>query len=668
LFKEKSIYDLKFKKLDVGSNKLTITDDSINDVVKLNIDDTKLVISPTQITNLDTTIAGNSTVVDLLSKKHEHNNKLVIDGLSDTGGVLQYNGSPIDKSSILINDLANGTTTTYSSDKINALNSGKSNVGHTHLATDIQTNSIAQFMTTSEQSAYNDAVAKKHEHTNKSVLDKITDISGKPYYDGNMLGDMNRLVFDVDNDGIIDKAKTLNGLNSTITELNYLQGATSNIQSQINAMSKGVHYGGTVATKADLIAKSLMTDGELVIVLNDETHSNGRSQYIYNGTSRIWEYNGTFDSTARDFKTDPLSLFNEVTGILAGTKIDNTIARVADLHSHANSSILNGLSDVGGDLYYLGKNLDSIALINDTTISTESVFSSNEVDARLGQKAQLTHNHNVTDINETTSKKFISVAQETDWNSAFAKSHEHGNTSVLTALADNNGKLNYNGNPVFSANMVINDTTIDANMAWSSYKSSIEAGRIGATQVINAQLRTNKVPTYDELLDKFVYKHPSIFAWRQSYEYEPMNFVQYNGNVYICTANHTSGIYLEDNIDCWKLLGGGGGVAQLKKLEGTAIIQANDSVFLHLTTGFDKYDIRSLYAKSLEGSDIRIEIYDKASLGFMEYESLEQSEIRDIALVPVEDMDATKCIHIMIHNLSSTVTNVNYRVSVTSLS
>lgn len=51
-------------------------------------------------------------------------------------------------------------------------------------------------------------------------------------------GDMLKSVYDVDNDGIVDKAETLNdgthALSATVPELNYVHGVTSAIQTQLN--------------------------------------------------------------------------------------------------------------------------------------------------------------------------------------------------------------------------------------------------------------------------------------------------------------------------------------------------------------------------------------------------------------------------------------------------
>ena len=59
-----------------------------------------------------------------------------------------------------------------------------------------------------------DAVTKKHSHTNVSVLNDISDSGGSLTYKGNVIGsgsgtstgDMLKSIYDIDNNGIVDVA------------------------------------------------------------------------------------------------------------------------------------------------------------------------------------------------------------------------------------------------------------------------------------------------------------------------------------------------------------------------------------------------------------------------------------------------------------------------------
>ncbi len=55
------------------------------------------------------------------------------------------------------------------------------------------------------------------------------------------LGDMLKSVYDSDNDGIVNSADTLNGLTATVAELNYVDGVTSAIQTQLNGKAPTSH-------------------------------------------------------------------------------------------------------------------------------------------------------------------------------------------------------------------------------------------------------------------------------------------------------------------------------------------------------------------------------------------------------------------------------------------
>jgi hypothetical protein len=109
-------------------------------------------------------------------------------------------------------------------------------------------------------------------------------------------------------------------------------------------------------------------------------------------------------------------------------------------------------------------------------------------------------------------------------------------------------------------------------------------------------------------------------------------------------------------------------VAQLKEVSGQTTIGANDSIYMHLSVGFNKYDIRTVYAKSLQNNNIVVEIYNQTNDGFKVYESLELPEIQDSLVSPCEDKDATKCLHVKIFNKGITSTDIKYLFYVTSLS
>lgn len=419
----------------------------------------------------------------------------------------------------------------------------------------------------------------QHKHTNSTVLSGLEDVDGHLSYNGNYVGDMVMDAFDADKDGIVDIAVTLVDLNVGVGTLNLLQGATSNIQAQLNALSKGLHYEGSVATYADLIATPNPTDGAFVIVLTDETHFGGRSQYIYSESKDIWEYSGTFDSTSRDFTINPIKLGSEVTGILVDAKIDPVIARKTDIPQFANKTLLGNLSDI-------------------------------------------------------------------------------------------NGVLNYLGSPIFDKSMVIDDAYILNTKTWSSYKIYQETGRVGQKFINETNRGNNRFLIYDQLTDKLKYTKMFIPDWEQLTNYEKGHVVWADNAARRCRSNHTSGILFNNDIDNWDSFGsgGGGGTAILREISGVATVGAGDSVFLHLSTGYNKYDIRSVYATSMISEDIVIEIYNQTNSGTILYQSLESPIIQDIVNAPCEDKDYTKCIHVKFFNRGSLPADIKYLIYITSLS
>lgn len=99
------------------------------------------------------------------------------------------------------------------------------------------------------------------------------------------------------------RAKSLSGLQLAVSQLNaWLAGTEGNIQSQINdisltlaALSAGMRYLGKFETKADLQGVTTMDNGDLAVVLADETRSGARSMYVYNEDLGLWDFIGAFE-------------------------------------------------------------------------------------------------------------------------------------------------------------------------------------------------------------------------------------------------------------------------------------------------------------------------------------------------------------------------------------
>lgn len=117
----------------------------------------------------------------------------------------------------------------------------------------------------------------------------------------------------VNEDGKL-KIKSIDGLNVGSVEINHLQGVTGNIQAQINSLSNMGEFKGAKQTKAELDAVTGAVNGDMWIVLEDETDNGISVLYAYDGIS--WISLGEFKTEIRDFSTDPLDLTSEVTNVL----------------------------------------------------------------------------------------------------------------------------------------------------------------------------------------------------------------------------------------------------------------------------------------------------------------------------------------------------------------
>lgn len=170
------------------------------------------------------------------------------------------------------------------------------------------------------------------------LVNELSDKDGKLVYKGVTAGNMHTSVYDRNNDGVVDKAETLLGLKVSVEELNQLQGTATNLQSQIEAISKGMTFKGEFPTYSDLENQGERVTGYTYIVDKDETQDGNRTYYIYQNE---WYCLGKFNVETRNFIVDPLNLAKEVVGVLPEQNVSSLIARLTDLHEHVNFELLN---------------------------------------------------------------------------------------------------------------------------------------------------------------------------------------------------------------------------------------------------------------------------------------------------------------------------------------
>lgn len=308
---------------------------------------------------LDTYTQSNDNIADAVSKKHEHSNKATLDSYTQTEADLS---DAVSKKHSHSNKALLDTYTQTESNLRDAVDKTHS---HANKAT-------LDLIDSTTKGHYDTAYTNTHTHANKIVLDKFGESSGQPTYDGNPIGgggggavnnayknvkvgsttitasgedtiefiagtnvtltpdaanktvtiissgggggstgDMLKSVYDTNNNGIVDKAETLNdgtsALSASISELNYVYGVTSNIQTQLN---------GKISDP------STKSDGQVL---------------TYDGTNQTWKA-ATPSGGSSDYES--LSNLPQINSVLVkGNKTLSNYGIAAEVHNHAISDI-----------------------------------------------------------------------------------------------------------------------------------------------------------------------------------------------------------------------------------------------------------------------------------------------------------------------------------------
>lgn len=131
------------------------------------------------------------------------------------------------------------------------------------------------------------------------------------------------------------KVKDIDGLEIGVADIsNWLKGTSSNIQNQINniesnlsAITSGMRYLGKVENYAELQEVGVKDNGTLVVVLEDETRTGGRSMYVYSEDLGAWDFIGEFTFTDKfiELEDTPASYSNSNGKVL---KVDETNQKI----------------------------------------------------------------------------------------------------------------------------------------------------------------------------------------------------------------------------------------------------------------------------------------------------------------------------------------------------
>ncbi len=378
---------------------------------------------------------------------HEHSNISVLSGLEDGGGVLLYNGSPLGEASFLavqnIEERDNLpldirkeglTVLTTEDNSIYYLKGGIDNAfwsifsvgaGGATTASTLPATPSGTLVGLNVQSILDELEVKKanqsdvytkaetenfikgypvdyftlenlpdisslHGHDNKTTLDLFGQYQGSLTWNGKTLGDLVTEIYDADKDGIIDVSATLYGLVATINELNYLTGATGNLQAQINAISSGVTFKGEFATYDEMVIDIPSPNkGDLVYIKTDE-NKNGAidTQYCFDGTD--WIYGGGTTKTPDATLTTKgvMQLGGDLahpSSTASSPKLTPT-GVTAGLYKSANVTI-------GEDGRITHAEEGSVVFLNDTIVSESEGWSSQKVNSELEKLSPKNHTH-----------------------------------------------------------------------------------------------------------------------------------------------------------------------------------------------------------------------------------------------------------------------------------
>ncbi|MHC8516782.1 hypothetical protein [Sporosarcina sp. ITBMC105] len=175
--------------------------------------------------------------------------------------------------------------------------------------------------------------------------------------------------------------RSMDGLLIGVADINaWLAGTSGNIQTQINgindsltALTAGMKYIGKFETRADLNAVVAKDNGDLAVVLADESRTGGRSMYVFSSAFGTWEFIGefTFTDAFTALKDTPTSyvgadgkvvkvagnglVFSGISYAELTDKPTSTITQIDDAvmkaHGHANADSLAKLGvNAAGEL------------------------------------------------------------------------------------------------------------------------------------------------------------------------------------------------------------------------------------------------------------------------------------------------------------------------------
>ena len=344
---------------------------------------------------------------DAVTKAHKHTNSAVLDKLTDNSGELEYNGKKIsaDLSTVYTKTEAD----TLLDDKVNK-EDGKSLLSDT------------------DKELYDDAVSKAHEHTNSTVLDKLSeDVDGNPTYNGKKISaDLSTVYTKTETDTLLaDKLDKVDG------------------KDLLDNTDKDKY--DDAVTKAHEHTNST--------VLDDLSDSNGillyKGSIIGSGSGTTTGYTKTEADALLATKVDKV----DGKSLLADTDKADYDDAVTKAHKHTNSSVLDKLSeDAEGNPLYNGKKISA---------DLSTVYSKTEADALLDTK-----------VDKEEGYSLLADTDKTVYDDAVSKAHEHSNKEVINKFTeDSEGNPLYDGKSIGGSGASSADQVSYENSSYPAYEN-----------------------------------------------------------------------------------------------------------------------------------------------------------------------------------------------------
>ena len=391
-------------------------------------------------------VAWNGAVSD----SHVHSNKTVLDKFTEVDGELRYNTEPIyehpatHSADIIVDGTTNKVFTAVEKTKLASL----SNYEHpaTHPATMITEDSTHRFVTDAEKDAWHGAASDSHVHSNKTVLDKFTEVDGELRYNTEPIYEHPAThSADIIVDGTTNKVFTAVEKTKLASLSNYEHPATHSADIIVDGTTNKVF---TAVEKTKLAGLS-----------NYEHPATHSADIIVDGTT-----NKVFTAVEKT-KLAGLSNYEHPATHPATMIIEDSTHRfMTDEERDKLSGLFN----------YEHPATHSADIIVDGT--TNKVFTAVEK-TKLAGLSNYEHpaTHPATMITEDSTHRFVTDSEKSSWDSAAASSHSHTNSAVLAKFSEEDGTLCYDGEAIGGGGETpanLTDTTLTLGGRFKIYYNS----------------------------------------------------------------------------------------------------------------------------------------------------------------------------------------------------